>query len=143
VVGQFTAPGSLVVYTLNRNKERRDYNSTIRGGLDIPLVVMVNRYSASASEITAGALRDHKVATLVGEKTFGKGSVQQLYPFSNESALKLTIARFYSPAGHVIDHKGLVPEYAVAMEPRLVGKLDQDIQLQKAIRVIQSGKARP
>lgn len=143
VVGQFTAPGSLVVYTLNRNKERRDYNSTIRGGLDIPLVVMVNRYSASASEITAGALRDHKVATLVGEKTFGKGSVQQLYPFSNESALKLTIARFYSPAGHVIDHKGLVPEYAVAMEPRLVGKFDQDIQLQKAIRVIQSGKARP
>jgi carboxyl-terminal processing protease len=142
VVGQFTAPGSLVVYTLNRNKERRDYNSNLRGGLDIPMVVMVNRYSASASEITAGALRDHKVAALVGEKTFGKGSVQQLYPFNN-SALKLTIARFYSPAGHVIDNKGIVPEYAVAMEPRLVGKFEQDIQLQKAIRVIRSGKARP
>ncbi len=138
VVGQFTQPGSLVVYTMNREKERRDYRSSTRGGVGLPLVVMINRYSASASEITAGALRDHKVAALVGEKSYGKGSVQQLYPFSDNSALKLTIARFYSPAGHVIDHKGLVPEHAVTMEPRFVGKMDKDVQLQKAIRVLRT-----
>lgn len=139
VVGQFTAPGSLVVYTLNRAKDRRDYNARGNGALGLPLVVMINRYSASASEITAGALRDHKVARLVGEKSFGKGSVQQLFPFPDESALKLTIARFYSPAGHVIDHKGLVPEYVVPMEPRFVGKKDKDTQLQKAVQVLKAG----
>ncbi len=138
VVGQFTQPGSLVVYTMNREKERRDYRSTSRGGVGLPLVVMVNRYSASASEITAGALRDHKVAALVGEKSFGKGSVQQLYPFQDNSALKLTIARFYSPAGHVIDHKGLVPEHALPMEPRFVGKMDRDVQIHNALKVLKA-----
>lgn len=136
VVGQFTSPGALVVYTLNRQKDRRDYTSSTSGGLDVPMVVMINKFSASASEITAGALRDHKLAKLVGEHSFGKGSVQQLYPFNDDSALKLTIARFYSPAGHVIDHKGIEPDYSVEMEPRYVGKLDKDTQLKKALQVL-------
>lgn len=141
IVGKFTPKNSLVVYTLDRNKSRRDYRSTTAGGVNMPVVVMVNRYSASASEITAGALRDHKVAKLVGEKSFGKGSVQQVFPFTDNSALKLTIARFYSPNGHVIDHKGLEPDYNVEMEPRFVGKGKKDVQLQKAISVVR-GMAR-
>lgn len=141
VVGQFTSPGALVVYTLNRQKDRRDYTSSTSGGLDVPMVVMINKFSASASEITAGALRDHKLAKLVGEHSFGKGSVQQLYPFSDDSALKLTIARFYSPAGHVIDHKGIEPDYKVEMEPRYVGKLDKDTQLKKALQVLKGSLA--
>ncbi|MEW6280486.1 MAG: S41 family peptidase [Candidatus Eremiobacterota bacterium] len=137
VVGQFIRRGGLVVYTVNRQGERRDYNSSISGSLESPLVVLINEYSASASEITAGALRDHKVATLVGNHSFGKGSVQQLYPFPDESALKLTVARFYSPSGKVIDKKGIDPQVAVKMEPRFVGKMQQDIQLKKAVEVVQ------
>lgn len=137
VVSQFTEPGSLVVYTLDRGGNRRNYTSSQSGNpLRLPMVVLINRYSASASEITAGALRDHKIATLVGEHSFGKGSVQQLYPFPDGSALKVTIARFYSPAGQVIDAEGIEPEYSLEMEPRYVGK-DRDTQLKKALEVLE------
>lgn len=137
VVGLFTEPGSLVVYTEDRNGQRRDYNSSAPGGVDVPVVALVNRYSASAAEITAGALRDYGLATLVGDTTFGKGSVQQLYPFPNGAALKLTTARFFTPAGAAIDHHGLEPAVKVEMEPRLVGKIDRDKQLQQALQVLQ------
>ncbi len=136
VVGQFTRRGSLVVYTLDRNKARKNYTTRMDGGIGMPLVVMINQYSASASEITAGALRDHGLAKLVGVRSFGKGSVQQVFPFSDNSALKMTIARFYSPAGHVIDRKGLEPDVNIKMEPRFVGKDGKDVQLNKAIEVL-------
>lgn len=136
VVGQFTKRGSLVVYTINRSGNRRDYNSTQSGEAQVPTVVLINEYSASASEITAGALRDHKVATLVGSHSFGKGSVQQLYPYPDGSAIKITIARFYSPSGKVIDHKGIEPDVALKMEPRYVGKEKNDTQLQKAVDIL-------
>ncbi|MCE7870511.1 S41 family peptidase [bacterium CPR1] len=143
VVGQFLRRGSLVVYTVNRTGKRRDYNSSVSGdGPHVPVVVLINEYSASASEITAGALRDHKVATLVGTHSFGKGSVQQLYPFPDDSALKLTIARFYSPSGKVIDKKGIEPDVSLKMEPRFVGKVKNDTQLQKAIELINKQAAR-
>lgn len=142
VVGQFTKKGSLVVYTINRSGNRRDYNSNMSGdGLGVPTVLMINEYSASASEITAGALHDHKVATLVGTHSFGKGSVQQLYPFPDGSAIKITIARFYSPSGKVIDHKGIEPDVSLKMEPRYVGKEKNDTQLKKAIEVLQKQMA--
>jgi carboxyl-terminal processing protease len=101
VVGQFLDKSDgLVVYTIDRSNRRREYRSN-QSGKPLPTVVLVNEYSASASEITAGALRDHGLAKLVGKKSFGKGSVQQLYPFSDGSALKLTIAKFYTPSGYV------------------------------------------
>lgn len=140
VVGEFAPKNTLVVYTIDRNGRRREYRSNEQGGLGLPAVVMINEFSASASEITAGALRDHKLATLVGDHSFGKGSVQQLYNLDMTSGkaprLKLTVARFYTPGGSVIDREGIEPQVVVDMEPRYVGKVDKDIQLKKAVEML-------
>lgn len=140
VGSQLIPKGGLIVYTLGRGQKRSDLKSTGEGQLGMPMVVLINRYSASASEITAAAMRDHKIATLVGEHSFGKGSVQQVFPFNDGSALKMTIARFYSPSGRVINHEGITPDVKVTMEPRFVGKKDKDIQLKKALEVLSGAK---
>ena len=140
VGSQFIRRGGLIVYTLDRAGSRSNLNSEGDGRVDMPMIVMINRFSASASEITSGAMRDHKLARLLGERSFGKGSVQQIFPFDDGSAMKMTVARFYSPSGHVIDHNGLVPDITVKMEPRFVGKKDKDIQLQKALQILSANK---
>lgn len=79
----------------------------------VPTVVLINEGSASASEITAGALKDHDLATLVGAKTYGKGSVQQLINFRNDTVLKVTIARWFTPGGQNIDQEGITPDETI------------------------------
>jgi carboxyl-terminal processing protease len=79
----------------------------------IPMVVLVNTGSASASEIVAGALQDHKRAAIVGSQTFGKGSVQTIRPMPGETAVKLTTARYYTPSGRSIQARGVVPDFPV------------------------------
>ncbi len=79
----------------------------------MPLVVLVNEGSASASEIVAGALQDHKRATILGSQTFGKGSVQTVRPLGPDTGLKLTTARYYTPNGRSIQAKGIVPDVLV------------------------------
>ena len=80
---------------------------------NIPLIVLVNEGSASASEIVAGALQDHKRATIMGGQTFGKGSVQTFRPLSGETGLKFTTSRYYTPSGRSIQAKGIVPDLMV------------------------------
>ncbi len=140
VVGEFSPSKTLVVYTIDRNGRKKEYRSHNEGAYKLPMVVMINEFSASASEITAGAMRDHKLATLLGDHSFGKGSVQQLYPLDlaqgESPRLKLTVARFYTPGGSVIDRKGIEPQVVVDMEPRWVGKVEKDTQLKKALELL-------
>lgn len=105
----------LIVYTEGRVKDSQlKFNAKPVDLLnDVPIVVLVNAGSASASEIVAGALQDHKRAIIMGEKTFGKGSVQTILPMTNEAALKLTTARYYTPNGRSIQASGIVPDILI------------------------------
>ena len=123
-----------LVVTEKRNNtvvdELRSTGTPILNG--IPTIDLVNKSSASASEIVAGALRDHKVATLLGETTFGKGSVQKLINLANDSMLKVTIARWYTPAGLNISEKGITPDTKVERTADDINA-NRDPQLQAAL----------
>lgn len=122
-------------------EERGDRNTTIDGqddsSLGMPVVVLVNGYTASASEITAGALQDDGVATLVGTKTFGKGVMQTLTPLPDGAAIKVTTAHYLTPAHRDINLKGLEPNLVVA-EPKQAqfGEVAHDPQLRAALQML-------
>ena len=119
----FLEKGSVVSIKGRVNDANREYNATPGDLLDgKPLVVLVNGGSASASVIVAGALQDAKRALLVGSKTFGKGSVQTILPLQNDSAIKLTTARYYTPAGRSIQAEGITPD--ISIRPVKVSKAD-------------------
>ena len=116
---------------------------------DIPMVVLVNEYSASASEILSGAIRDYGEGTLVGTTTFGKGVVQSVVDFPDGSGLKVTTARYYTPSGECIHEVGIEPHVTVELDEDAVTRYginnlphDQDAQLQKAIELIASGEVK-
>lgn len=104
---------------------------------DYPIVVLINGGSASASEIFAGALRDHKGTILIGEKSFGKGSVQELLKLSDGSSMKVTVAKWLTPSGLSIDGNGLEPDITVEMTQEIFDS-EGDVQLEKAVEVIKS-----
>src|SRR5699024_3229972 len=102
----------LIVYTEGRDPESKQQFRATSGDIlsNAPMVVLVNGGSASASEIVAGALQDHHRAIVVGSRTFGKGSVQTIVPLTENTALKLTTARYYTPSGRSIQAEGIVPD---------------------------------
>jgi carboxyl-terminal processing protease len=130
VSAAFLPEDTLVVSTDGRTEDaKREYRATpadyLRGtrddflrrlpaiARDVPMVVLVNAGSASASEIVAGALQDHKRAKVLGTQTFGKGSVQTILPLNNSTAIKLTTARYYTPSGRSIQAKGIEPDFVI------------------------------
>jgi carboxyl-terminal processing protease len=131
-------PEETVVYTEDKYGNRQDYTSTAQVVTDVPLVVLVNGNSASASEIFAGAIRDYKRGTLVGTTTFGKGIVQRILDLQDGSAIKLTIASYYTPNGDNIHGTGIDPDVEVELEEAADNGEDQqsDLQLEKALELL-------
>ncbi len=135
-------PKGVIVYTEDKNG-KKDYVYSKDGELGLPIVVLVNEYSASASEVLTCALKDYKVATVVGEQSYGKGVVQSLFPMRDGSALKITISKYYSPNGYSINGTGVTPDIVVPFNEMEKGSaynlpLEEDVQLQKAIEVLES-----
>jgi carboxyl-terminal processing protease len=132
VASQFLREG-VVLYEDRRGEPEKLY-SVRQGGLalDLPMVVLVNGGTASASEIVAGALRDYERGPLIGERTFGKGSVQLVYDLSDRSSLHVTVARWLTPDRHRIDGEGLAPDVEIILSEadRASGA---DPQLEEAI----------
>ena len=118
-VSEFLPTGKLIVYTKGREKNQNvEYRATGKTNFkDIPLIVMINGRSASASEIVAGAIQDHKRGIILGTKSFGKGSVQTVIPMRDGSALRLTTAKYYTPLGRTINETGIIPDVSVKEEP--------------------------
>ena len=120
VTDLFLNSGLLIVYTEGRLDNQKQKYIARKGGswTEFPLVVLVNGGSASASEIVAGALQDHKRAVILGTKTFGKGSVQTILPLDDHSALRLTTARYFTPKGRSIQATGIIPDIVMENVPR-------------------------
>jgi carboxyl-terminal processing protease len=141
LAGWFLKKGTLVVKEVTREKNNGENNHLAMGNgalKDVPVVVLVNKGSASASEILAGALKIQKGAKLVGEETFGKGTVQRLIKLSDGSSLKITIANWVLPNGQILEGNGLKPDIEVKINEEEQNSKDSqnDPQLQKALEVI-------
>ena len=135
-------PEGLIVYTEDKYGNREEETCDGKYQLDMPLAVLVNENSASASEIFAGAVQDHEVGTIVGTTTYGKGVVQELRQLSDGSAVKLTVSNYYTPNGNSINKVGIKPDVEVKLASELLNKAEitheEDNQLQKALDVIEN-----
>ena len=137
-------PEGLIVYTEDKNGNRKEYTSDEEHQFTKPLAVLANENSASASEIFAGAIQDYGIGTIVGTTTFGKGIVQRTFYLSDGTGVKLTVAKYYTPKGHDIHKKGITPDVEMELDEELKNQSsishEEDNQLQKAIEVLQEEK---
>ena len=124
-------PEGLITYTVDKYGNRRDILSA-EGELDMPVAVLVNGGSASASELLAGALQDRKKGIIIGTQTFGKGIVQGLYSLSDGSGLKITIQKYYTPNGVCINGIGITPDYVIENDG------NEDLQYNKAMELLKT-----
>lgn len=129
-------PKGVVVYTEDKNGNRKDYTCDGKNELDIPLVVLVNKYSASASEILSGAIQDYEKGVVVGQKTFGKGIVQNLFRLDDGTAVKLTISSYFTPNGRNIHGTGIDPDVEVEYDKELAEEDGTDTQVDAAIKIL-------
>ena len=135
VADYFLDGGEIVSIRGRVDKANEIFTAKPGTAFDGPMAVLINEGSASASEIVAGALKDRERAVLVGEKSFGKGSVQTLFRLPDGSGLFVTIAKYYTPSGVMIDGVGVDPD--IVVEGKYTGKLDDDEQLKRAIKEVE------
>lgn len=140
MVSRFVPDEKLIVYTEDKNGNRTEYNSDSVDVLNIPVVLLVNENSASASEIMTGCLKDYGIATVVGETTYGKGIVQNIMPLPDGSAVKMTVSQYYTPNGNDIHEVGIAPDVTVEMSEEewaaAQDDVQKDTQLQKALEIL-------
>ena len=140
-ISRMLLPKGMIVYTEDKYGRTDEYTCDGMRQLQVPAVVLVNGYSASASEILAGALQDYGVATIVGTQSYGKGIVQSVLDLQDGTALKLTTAKYYTPNGNNIHEIGITPDVEVDLPEELKTEVtlsyEEDVQLQKAIEVLQ------
>ena len=129
--------GELLIYMEDKAGQREEHFSDSTRTVDVPMAVMINVNSESASEVFAGCLQDYGKATLIGTKSFGKGIVQSLIPLGDGSAIKVTTSKYYSPKGRNIHGVGFEPDIKVELDPSLKGKAtietEEDNQIQAAV----------
>lgn len=128
-------PEGTIVSTKDRSGKEEEIRGSGKNDFDTPLAVLVNGYSASASEIFAGAVQDYKIGTIVGTTTYGKGVVQQLFPLDDGTCVKVTISEYFTPKGRNIDGKGIEPDVSVEYV-RDEEDPEADNQLQTAMDVL-------
>ncbi len=129
----YMLPDGLLVYTSDKNGNGDKYYSDDGHQVDVPLVVLVNGNSASASEVFTGAIKDFKWGTIIGTKTFGKGIVQDIIPLGDGSGLKITVAHYYTPSGFDLHGKGIEPDIEVELDKDAAYGADSDNQLKAAV----------
>ena len=134
-------PKGMIVYTEDKYGKREEYTCDGEHPLGMPLVVLVDANSASASEILAGAIKDYGIGTLVGTTTFGKGIVQRILKLSDGSAVKLTVSKYYTPNGNNIHEIGIVPDIEVPFEAGPYQEDGTDNQLNRAVEVLKEKMA--
>ncbi|MBV4417988.1 S41 family peptidase [Clostridium tyrobutyricum] len=141
MVSNFLPSGKVVVSTIDKYNNKKEYKSEGGNFSSMPITVLTNGNSASASEIFSGAIRDYKLGTLVGEKTFGKGVVQTMFDTGEGTALKVTISKYYTPSGENIHKKGIKPNVQVVYPDNLKNKpydRNSDPQFIKALQIAKS-----
>ena len=140
IASEFIPKGKIITYTIDKYENREDVKSTGGSAEGMPLVVLTDGYTASASEIVTGALRDYKAATVVGTKTYGKGVVQVPFELkSGDGGLKVTISKYYTPNGENINKVGINPDYEVELnedELKDEYKKEKDSQINKALEIL-------
>ncbi len=125
-----------MVKEVGRAVPTQNYTAQGNGALDtMPMAILIDGGTASAAEIMSGALHDDRGVPLVGERSFGKGTVQQLFNLSDGSSLKITVAHWVLPNGHILDHDGLIPDYVVPITDAEVAA-GHDPQMAKALEIV-------
>lgn len=135
-ISQELLPEGLIVYTEDKYGERNEYKCDGTKEIDVPMVVLVNGYSASASEILAGAIQDYKKGTILGTTTYGKGIVQKIFSVSDGSAIKLTVSHYYTPNGNDIHGVGIEPDEVLEFDNEAYLKDGTDNQLERAKEIL-------